>query len=61
MKTWRFHGILAWVMVTGIILVGLTVALQDFLDEVVIEETAAENLQDGANIPGLVTYASWSM
>lgn len=46
MKTWRFHGILAWVIVTGIVLVGLTVATQDLLDEVVIEETAAENLQD---------------
>lgn len=48
MKPWRFHGILAWVVVTGIILVGLTVAMQDLLDEVVIEETAAENLQDEA-------------
>ncbi len=41
----RYSGILAWVLTVGVILVSLTVATQDLLDEVVIEETAAENLQ----------------
>ncbi len=44
MSIWRFKGVLSWVLSAGIILVGLTIAAQDLLDKVVIEETAAENL-----------------
>lgn len=44
MKIWRFDGILAWVMVTGIVLVALTIAIVNLLDRLAIEQAAAQNL-----------------
>ncbi|TLY14995.1 MAG: HAMP domain-containing protein [Nitrospirae bacterium] len=44
MRTWRFDGILSWVMITGIIVVGLTIVSLNLLDRYVIEEAAAHNL-----------------
>ncbi len=44
MDRWRLRGVLAWVLSVGILLVGFTIAAQDLLDEIIIEETAAENL-----------------
>ena len=43
-KIKRFNGVLAWVMVAGIVLVALTIAAVNLLDRLVIEQAAAENL-----------------
>ena len=40
----RFNGVLAWVMISGIVLVALTITSVNVLDRLVIEEAAAENL-----------------
>jgi len=48
MSKWRFQfgGILPWVIGVGIALVTISIYTVDLLDQVVIETTAAENLQD---------------
>ena len=43
-KIKRFNGVLAWVMVSGIVLVALTIAAVNLLDRLVIEQAAAQNL-----------------
>ena len=43
-KIKRFNGVLAWVMVAGIVLVALTIAAVNLLDRLVIEQAAAQNL-----------------
>jgi len=44
LSRFRLNGILAWVMISGIVLVALTIASVNLLDRWVIEEAAAENL-----------------
>lgn len=40
-----FNGVLAWIIVVGVVLVGLAIATVNLLDREVIEEAASENLR----------------
>jgi two-component system, NtrC family, sensor kinase len=44
MRARWFHGILVWVVIVGIALVGLTIAIINLLDRQIIEQAAARNM-----------------